>query len=188
MIFNKSLILCLVVCVTYCLHCVSAYADNHGGTFGLRFADGRETGNDDVMQRYSLSWSFDKKWLESDLGYLSGRWELSHTRWQLWLQDKNTGWTVNPVFRYVLPARSFIPAKNFYYFFDAGIGVIKLDHRGFEKRDLGSKWLFEDKLAMGFGIGKHYEIAISWVHYSNANLASNNDGASMLAINYALSF
>lgn len=118
----------------------TSLASNHGGTLGIHFSDGKETANSDVMQRYSLLWSFDTRWQESDFGYLTERWELSHTRWQLWLQGKNTGWTLNPVFRYVIPARSFTAAKNLYYFFDASIGVVKLDHRGFEKRDLGSKW------------------------------------------------
>ena len=165
-----------------------SYANNHGGTFGIHFSDGKETGNSDEMQRYSLIWSFEKKWLENNCGYLTGRWELSHTRWQLWLQEDNTGWALNPVFRYVIPAKHFLPTKNLYYFVDAGIGVIKLAHRDFEQRDLGSKWLFEDKLALGLGIGKYYEIALSWVHYSNANLAGTNDGASMFAVNYTLTF
>ncbi|WDD99067.1 acyloxyacyl hydrolase [Thalassomonas actiniarum] len=188
MSLNKSLNQCFFLFAIYCFSSVPAYADNHGGTFGLHFYNGKETGNSDPMQRYTLTWSFDKKWLESDNGYLTGRWELSHTRWELYLQEDNTGWALNPVFRYVIPANRFTDVKNVYYFFDAGIGVIKLDHRGFEQRDLGSKWLFEDKLAAGIGFGKHYELALSWVHYSNANLAGVNDGASMFAVNYALTF
>ncbi|WDE11869.1 acyloxyacyl hydrolase [Thalassomonas haliotis] len=179
---NKFLSRYFLIFATYCFSCIYAYADNHGGTFGLHFSNGKETGNSDIMQRYTLTWSFNKKWLESNRGYLTGRWEFSHTRWQLYLQEDNTGWALNPVFRYVLPA------KNVYYFFDAGIGVIKLAHRGFEQRDLGSEWLFEDKLSAGVGFGERFELALSWVHYSNANLASVNDGASMFAVNYALTF
>jgi len=168
--------------IFYFIGCTSANAGEHGGTFGFHFSDGKETGNSDVMQRYSLLWSFDNKWLESRWGYLTGRWEFSYIHWELWLQGQNTGWAVNPVFRYVLPE------KGYYYFFDAGIGVTKLAHSGFEKRDLGSQWLFEDKIAAGVGFGKHFELALSWVHYSNANLASANDGVSMLGVNYTLAF
>ncbi|WDE05421.1 acyloxyacyl hydrolase [Thalassomonas viridans] len=182
MLFNKPLIQLFLIITLYNINYGSAFADNHGGTFGIHFSDGKETKNSDVMQRYSLLWSFDKKWLESRWGYLTGRWELSYIHWELWKQSDNTGWAINPVFRYVLPA------KDYYYFFDLGVGVIKLAHRGFEKRDLGSEWLFEDKVAAGVGFGKHFELALSWVHYSNADLASANDGVSMLGINYTLAF
>jgi len=69
-----------------------------------------------------------------------------------------------------------------------GIGVAKLSGDQLSSRDLGSELLFDDKLVFGVNWQQTHRLSIAWHHYSNANLASSNDGSSFIYAAYSFFF
>ncbi len=148
----------------------------------VSIGESQESGETEYMNRYSVTSSFDHQWFKSNTGYLSGQWEISHLAWQQSIRDDIKGWAINPVFRY------FIPRDNFSYFFSLGVGVSHVSDNMFNKRKLGSKWSFEDKLGAGIRFYQHHEVAIDLIHYSNASLKKHNQGTTMVGLTYAYKF
>ncbi len=82
--------------------------------------------------------------------------------------------SVSPVFR--IPFKLFFPA-----FIDAGIGLAHSSAKLIANRDLGSVWVFEDRLGAGVFLGarQSLEVGYRFLHYSNAYLAQKNQGLNL---------
>lgn len=66
-------------------------------------------------------------------------------------------------------------------YLDLGLGVAYFTKQSISKRQLGSNFLFEDRLGVGVLLGKkqQFEIGYRLLHYSNAYLASENNGLNL---------
>ncbi|WP_447173329.1 acyloxyacyl hydrolase [Shewanella sp. 0m-8] len=110
------------------------------------------------------------------------RLELSVQRWEdnspKSKHESNHVFSLNPIFQYQW---HFKPMS---LYLELGIGVAYVNNTLYLDRDLGSNWLFEDKLGLGLIVNKHHRIGLSYSHYSNAELASANDGADLIGISY----
>lgn len=82
--------------------------------------------------------------------------------------------SVSPVLRF--PFKLFVPV-----YIDAGIGVAHLSNKLIANRDLGSIWVFEDRLGFGALLGSRQglEVGYRFLHYSNAYLAQKNQGLNL---------
>jgi len=82
--------------------------------------------------------------------------------------------SASPVLR--IPFKLFVPA-----YIDAGIGIAHLSNKLIANRDLGSIWVFEDRLGVGtlLGAKQSLEIGYRFLHYSNAYLAQKNQGLNL---------
>lgn len=76
----------------------------------------------------------------------------------------------------------------FNWFLDVGFGLAYLSETEISHRNLGSHWLFEDRVGVGILLGaRHqYEVGYRFMHYSNAYLAKSNQGLNLnfLVIGY----
>lgn len=66
-------------------------------------------------------------------------------------------------------------------YLDLGVGLSYFSKQHIAKRNLGSNLLFEDRLGFGVLLGKRqqFEIGYRALHYSNAYLASVNNGLNL---------
>lgn len=105
-------------------------------------------------------------------------WEFAYNRWNdPWRDNTIEGLVINPMFRYS------IPFSHFDLFAGIGVGATYSNSQDYMDRELGSRWLFEDRLEIGVSANNHH-ISYSLNHYSNANLASINHGMNINYINY----
>ncbi len=66
-------------------------------------------------------------------------------------------------------------------YLDLSLGAAFFSNQNIAARNLGSRWLFEDRLGVGllFGKRKQIDIGYRFVHYSNAYLAQVNNGLNL---------
>ncbi len=64
---------------------------------------------------------------------------------------------------------------------DIGIGAAFTTPRYIATRDLGARWVFEDRLGCGILLGRQKSVEIGYrlVHFSNAYLAQKNQGLNL---------
>ncbi len=105
--------------------------------------------------------------------------ELAYLNWQDALLSDKHGISITPMLRYQWNG------FGLHWFVEGGVGATYVNGEIWTDRHLGSRWMFEDKIALGLAIDKHNEIALSAVHYSNADLADINDGADVFSISYS---
>ncbi len=111
---------------------------------------------------------------------LTGYWELGLTKihnpivYSFPTNDNLEASSFSAVLR--VPVRLFLT-----WYFDIGIGIAYVTNKEISTRDLGSKWLFEDRLGAGFAFGPRmqYDIGYRFIHYSNAYLAQVNQGINL---------
>ena len=132
-----------------------------------------------TASRHAVFWTFEDKWLAKKNRYLTWQLELASSYWNNEYFSDIDAVSLTPVFHYVWSQ------KNYSIFAGGGIGITKLSGDRLSSRQLGSEWLFEDKLVIGAEIFDHHRLAMSFNHYSNANLAPENDGLSIWYINYS---
>lgn len=148
--------------------------------FGVMTAGGKLSAGylKTTASRHALFWTFDNKWIDKGGTYLTWQLELASSHWNNEYFPDIHATSLTPVFHYVW-------AKEDYSIFaGGGIGITKLSADRLSSRKLGSEWLFEDKFVLGTEILDNHRLSISLNHYSNANLASENDGLSIWYINY----
>lgn len=159
--------------------CGSAYADS--GDFGFSFGYG--VGKKDIdVYRFSVKKEYPAKWFESGVGFLSGYFELAYNRWE-YHSDEINGLSFSPVFAYYFGKKEdFIRP-----YISGGIGVALIDEEHIRNKNLGSSFVFEDRIGIGARI-KGFDMNISYFHYSNAGLESPNDGMDIWMITAAFHF
>ena len=124
----------------------------------------------------------------------SWRLDLNHAVSGVWFHDENdvyaASWAPNLVLRRET-------GSNFYPYIQAGFGVAVLSEDYFESQDddptddgttnMGSHGQFESSLAIGFVSGR-FGMRAKVYHYSNAELASENDGIDVAELGFLYYF
>ncbi len=146
----------------------------------LAFAVG-STGESTMTYRFGVQCDFERNFSESETGRFTGYWDTAYTYWQGDKTASNNSLSVAPVFVYEFAGETIKP------YVEAGIGVAFFSDTELEDNNLGSSFQFEDRL--GFGVRFNgQEIGVRAMHYSNAGLSSNNDGAENYSLHYATAF
>lgn len=95
--------------------------------------------------------------------------------------------------------RLSLPRRGRTYFLEGGIGVAWFSDRVLDRhfdaekeeigsRDLGSRWNLEDRLGLGVLFAGGNEFGVRFIHYSNADLASPNDGVNVYLVHWYFPF
>ncbi len=157
----------LIVCCTL-LFCAGVGAEP--GRFAVSGGYGKSTGSIDVV-RIGVQKPFLSRWVESSTGSLSGYFELSYNVWDK-SGDTTNGVAFSPVFVY-----RFNPAEYQHItpYVEAGIGAAYIDDYHIAGRNLSSNFQFEDRIGIGVLIDR-VDVKFGYMHYSNADLKSPNDG------------
>ena len=133
-----------------------------------------------LTARAALGFNWDKAWLESSTGKLTGYWDLGYTYWE---SGKEAGArhsvSFSPVFVYEFGQGDIKP------FIEAGIGVAMFSGTTAGDQKLGSSFNFEDRIGAGLKLGDTQRVGIRATHYSNAGIKEPNDGIESYALFYS---
>ena len=129
--------------------------------------------------RIGLQKNFQSRWLQSDVGALTGYWDGGYTYWEGDKKSNNHSLSVSPVFVYEFNGERVKP------YVEAGIGVAAFRHTRIENRNLSTSLQFEDRLGVGLRL-RNQTLGLRAVHYSNAGLKKPNDGIEMYSMHYSL--
>lgn len=140
-----------------------------------------QSGDSNMVYRLGAQWNWDKSWMQSDVGRLTGYWDAGYTYWDGDETSSNHSLSFTPVFVYEFAGETVRP------YIEAGIGVAFFENTELEDNDLGSSFQFEDRLGAGLRFSGQ-EVGIRAVHYSNAGLEQPNDGVEAYTLHYRLSF
>lgn len=146
---------------------------------GVEFSVG-QTGESTMTYRLGLKYDWDKSWLQTDVGRLTGNWNGAYTYWE---GDKGSGvssLSFSPVFVYEFSGAMVKP------YIELGIGVALFSHTQWEDKRFGSAFAFEDRAGFGFRFAGGHEIGLRVTHYSNAGIKEPNDGIETYALHYTL--
>lgn len=90
--------------------------------------------------------------------------------------DDNAALLLTPAFRYTFDSalRPFV---------EAGIGAALFLDTRYEGRRFSTAFQFEDRLAAGMPLGGG-ELLLEYTHYSNADIATPNEGLDVVALGY----
>lgn len=144
------------------------------GGMSIGYADGTKD-----VKAYRVG--FQKSWANDGVTpnkrRLTGYWELAFTKmhnpitYSFPTINDNDATSLSLVLR--IPFRIHVQC-----FVDIGIGAAYLSDQEISTRNLGSNWLFEDRLGAGILLGERqqYELGYRLVHFSNGYLAQTNQG------------
>jgi len=138
----------------------------------LGISYGQSKDNIDIY-RLTLRKDFERRWWETDTGYLSGYWEASLNYWNGY-GDHNYGIALSPVFAYYFNASETVRP-----YLEAGIGASLWSKTRMGPRNLSTSFLFEDRVGAGIRIG-NWDLSLRYMHYSNASIKKPNDGIDIL--------
>ncbi|MBV6750033.1 acyloxyacyl hydrolase [Pseudomonas chlororaphis] len=166
------------------LFCLAAFAATLGygamaQAAGVEFSVG-QTSDSTRAYRLGLQSNWDKSWLQSDVGRLTGYWSGAYTYWEGDRSPSNHSLSFSPVFVYEFSGASIKP------YIEAGIGVALFAHTEVEDNKLGSAFLFEDRLGFGLRFAGGQEVGIRATHYSNAGIRTPNEGIESYALHYTI--
>lgn len=139
-----------------------------------------QSGDSDMVYRLGAQLNWDKSWMQSDVGRLTGYWDAGYTYWDGDETSSNHSLSFTPVFVYEFAGETVKP------YIEAGIGVAFFENTELEDNDLGSSFQFEDRLGVGLRFSGQ-EVGIRAVHYSNAGIEQPNDGVEAYTLHYRLS-
>jgi lipid A 3-O-deacylase len=146
---------------------------------GIEFSVG-ETGESTQSYRLGMKFDWDKSWLQSDVGRLTGYWDGAYTYWDGDKRSSNNSLSFSPVFVYEFAGASVKP------YIEAGIGVAFFSNTQVEDRNLGSSFNFEDRIGFGLRFAGGHEVGIRATHYSNAGIKDPNEGIESYALHYTM--
>ena len=146
---------------------------------GLEFAVGH-TSESTMTYRLGLKSDWDKSWLQTDVGRLTGYWDGAYTYWEGDKSSASNSLSFSPVLVYEFAGERVKP------YVEAGIGVALFSHTEVEGNKLGTAFQFEDRLGFGVRFAGGHEVGIRATHYSNAGISSTNDGVESYALHYTM--
>jgi lipid A 3-O-deacylase len=152
---------------------MNAHATQMSGALGATSQGG-------VTARVGLGFDWDKAWLESSTGKLTGYWDLGYTYWEAGKQaGARHSVSFAPVFVYEFGSGQIKP------FIEAGVGVSMFTGASAGDQKFGSAFNFEDRLGAGLKFGDTQRVALRVTHYSNAGIKEPNDGIESYALVYS---
>ncbi|MCO7572251.1 MULTISPECIES: acyloxyacyl hydrolase [Pseudomonas] len=146
---------------------------------GVEFSVG-QTSDSTQAYRLGMQWDWDKSWLQSDVGRLTGYWSGAYTYWDGDKTSSNHSLSFSPVLVYEFAGASVKP------YIEAGIGVAAFAHTEVEDNKLGSSFQFEDRIGFGLRFAGGHEVGVRATHYSNAGIQTPNDGIESYALHYTM--
>ena len=146
---------------------------------GLEFGVGH-TSESTMTYRLGLKFDWDKSWLQSDVGRLTGYWDGAYTYWEGDKSSASNSLSFSPVLVYEFAGERVKP------YVEAGIGVALFSHTEVEGNKLGTAFQFEDRIGFGLRFAGGHEIGVRATHYSNAGISSTNDGVESYALHYTM--
>ncbi|MFK0095614.1 acyloxyacyl hydrolase [Pseudomonas sp. NPDC090592] len=149
-------------------------AQNISGALGSTVQGG-------LTARVGMGFDWDKRWMESESGHLTGYWDAGVTHWAS--GDKaasQTSLSFAPVFVY-----EFNTASSFKPFIEAGIGVSLFSGTRVGDKKLGSSFNFEDRIGFGIKLANQDKLGARFIHYSNAGIKEPNQGIESIALFYS---
>jgi len=170
---------CLLIILGLVLLYGTAMAESSG--YGLSFGYGEAHPDIDIY-RVGLKKDFPWQWFETEIGYLSGYFELSYNHWEHDTEDID-GVAVSPVFVYYFGDKENLIRP----YIEGGIGIAYLDKYNIAGRNLSTNFLFEDRIGVGTTIG-FFDLSFRYMHYSNASLKSPNYGIDIFIFTTAIRF
>ncbi|MGO4310527.1 acyloxyacyl hydrolase [Pseudomonas sp. KB_15] len=166
----------------FCLAAIAAALLGHTFTAqaaGVEFAVG-QTSDSTMTYRLGMQFDWDQSWWQSDVGRVTGYWSGAYTYWEGDKTSSNNSLSFSPVFVYEFAGQNVKP------YVEAGIGVAVFSNTRLEDNNIGSAFQFEDRLGFGLRFNGGHEVGIRATHYSNAGLASSNDGVESYSLHYTL--
>jgi opacity protein-like surface antigen len=167
--------------VFVCVFCFLSSAAAHQSRVQISGGPGRE---DNVSTRISYGQNLKMHFASSLVGHFSPEVETGGGLW-LTSDDTNFHADITPMLVYVFHTDwESVP------FVEGGVGGAYIAHENFAGERLGSHFQFRDVLGMGlkFGATKRYSMRLRYVHYSNADLADENDGMDVFVLCCGFSF
>lgn len=167
---KKRMMQTVCAAAVFAMVCVCSPAAAGSPTYGLFAGYGQSWDNIDIF-RLGLQRQFSCQWFDSRIGFLSGYVEASYNLWKK-SSDTVHGAALSPVFVYYFNtggSLGIIP------YVEGGIGVAYIDDYRIAGRNLSSNFQFEDRIGVGALIGR-FDIKLGYMHYSNADIKSPNDG------------
>ncbi|MCQ4264431.1 acyloxyacyl hydrolase [Stutzerimonas stutzeri] len=154
----------------------SATAAEFSGSLGV-------TGQGDMSYRAGLAFDWDKSWLNSDTGHLSGYWDAAYTYWEGG-DDYTAAHSLSfaPVFVYEFSGFKYTP------FVEGGVGVAFFSKTDVGEQQLGSSFNFENRIGAGLKLPHAQKVGIRAMHYSNAGIKQPNDGIESYSLFYSRQF
>lgn len=141
------------------------------------------TSEGEATANISLSFDWDKRWFESETGYLGGYWNVAYTWWEAGrFGSDEQSVSVSPVFVYHFNAEGWQP------FVEAGIGAAYFSDERVGDRRMGSRAQFADRLAVGVQLSERDALRLRVIHHSNGGLEDPNQGINSWAVVYSRKF
>ncbi|EOG3620661.1 acyloxyacyl hydrolase [Pseudomonas putida] len=140
------------------------------------------TSQGDMTYRIGLSFDWDKKWLESSTGYVTGYWDAAYTYWEGGDASGAHSLSFSPVFTYEFSGFTYTP------YIETGIGLAAFSKTDVGDQRLGSSVNFEDRIGFGLKLPGEQKVGIRAMHYSNAGLKQPNDGIESYSLFYSKGF
>lgn len=137
------------------------------------------TGHGDGTLRLGLAQPWQKQWLVSDRGQLSGYWEGAYTYWEGGSRSSGAhSLSLAPVFTYTFTGPRLKP------FIEGSIGVAGFSKTRVSGQKLGAAFSFEDRIGAGITLANHAKLGIQAFHYSNARIKKPNEGVESYSLFY----
>ena len=171
--------------IIICLISSTAFASPY---YGATFSHVQVATEPEFMHGYQFLLNYDPQrfqWRKFNLYFDAG---VSH----LWITNRPYYTSLNiyslaPVIRYEFKKRGpFSP------YLELSIGLAYLNHTRLDDRNFGIHFAFQDRFGAGFYVGtkQQFSLGVHVAHYSNAHLASWNNGISipvMIDVGYRFS-
>lgn len=146
---------------------------------GVEFAVG-QTSESTMTYRLGMQFDWDKSWLQSDVGRLTGYWSGAYTYWDGDEASSNHSLSFSPVLVYEFAGQTVKP------YVELGVGVAVFANTEVENNQLGSAFQFEDRFGFGLRFAGGHEVGVRATHYSNAGISSPNNGVESYALHYTM--
>ncbi|WP_448111590.1 acyloxyacyl hydrolase [Pseudomonas lini] len=166
----------------FCLAAIATALMGHSFTAqaaGVEFGVG-QTSESTMTYRLGMQFDWDKSWLQSDIGRLTGYWSGAYTYWEGDQTSSNHSLSFSPVLVYEFAGQTIKP------YVEAGIGIAVFANTEVEDNNLGGAFQFEDRFGFGLRFTGGHEIGIRAMHYSNGGISSPNDGVESYSLHYTM--
>ncbi|GLH33136.1 MULTISPECIES: acyloxyacyl hydrolase [Pseudomonas] len=140
------------------------------------------TSQGDMTYRIGLAFDWDKKWLQSSTGFVTGYWDAAYTYWEGGEASGAHSLSFSPVFTYEFSGFTYTP------YIEAGIGLAAFSKTDVGDQHLGSSVNFEDRIGFGLKLPGEQKVGIRAMHYSNAGIKQPNDGIESYSLFYSKAF
>ncbi|MBB3102697.1 acyloxyacyl hydrolase [Azomonas macrocytogenes] len=141
------------------------------------------SGQGNATFRIGTQWNWDKKWLQSNTGHVTGYWDAAYTWWDGGSTEDNHSLSFSPVFVYEFDGFSSVKP-----FIEAGIGVAFFTQTEIDHQRFGTSFNFEDRIGAGLRFKNGHEVGVRAIHYSNAGIKEPNDGVESYSMFYRAHF